>query len=289
MKRNHVITGAGLAMLVAGGVYFWRANEKTPAATRTNKRPPIATTIPARAVAAIPSPQTLPAGREAPCILSSEEFDHKFSLSGVTRLKFRNAVFAIASNLKEMKGLYARITSFDGKTLKMEVPALQLPDQVLEDVVMDLLASATNEEKANAIWNDPDGRQTLLDQIAYSRIIHSTPYEFVKVKPEDNPAANGSLGYARFDVTWSYTGEGGGPGLSRQMFKGFTFADENNIGLSWNAMSKAPQGYFRSEPIKEGEASRGTRSPIVIEDLESGEIEVLNARYLGSHDRIPRN
>lgn len=285
MKPNHIIAGAGLAVLVAGGAYFWFANEKATTATRTSEMRPMATTIPAEAVATIPSRQMLPAGQKAPRILPSEEFDHRFSLSGVTRLKFMNSAIAIANNLREMKGLYARVTSFDGKTLRLEVPALHLPDHVLEDVVMDSLESAMGNEQANAIWNDPDGRQTLLDRIAYSQIINGTQYEFVLTKPEDNPAANGSLGYARFDATWSYSGRGGGP---RQTFKGFTFASASNIGLGWNAMSKAPQGYFRSEPI-EGEVSRGAPGLIVIEDLKSGEVEVLNARYQGSSDRIPRN
>lgn len=287
MKRKQIIAAVGLAALVVGIIYLWPTPDISPVPKRAQVRAPMTSSNPAMPPVASPSTQSISARSKASRILSNEEFDDKFSLPGVSKLKLRNAIITIAGNLQEMKGLSARIVGFDGKTLGMEVPALRLPDQALETVVMESLESALGYEKAKEIWTDPEGKQALLDRVAYNQIIHGTRYEFTAVKPENDPANNGSMGYALFNATWSYTNESGAPVIPRQVYKGFTFASAGNIGLSWNAMSKAPQGYFRSEPIK-GQGSRDALSPIIIEDQKSGQAEILNARHQGSSDRLPR-
>lgn len=56
-----------------------------------------------------------------------------------------------------------------------------------------------------------------------------------------------------------------------------------SIELGWNAMSKAPRGYFRSQPIA-GVSSRPDTMPTIIRVLDTGGIEILNADHPGSID-----
>jgi hypothetical protein len=54
-------------------------------------------------------------------------------------------------------------------------------------------------------------------------------------------------------------------------------------GFGWNALAKAPAGYFRSEPIL-GVASRPSPGVFVIEDLDKNSVEVRNRLYPGSKE-----
>lgn len=186
----------------------------------------------------------------------------------------------------EKKGLHAQIESFDGKILKLWVPRLEISDDEIKTAIMRNLTAEIGERKARAIWDDPVGQKTLMALVAIDPITSDISYTFKKIRDENDPAGNGSDGYASFDVGWGFNvAEEQERRFSNQVFKGFTFANTYNIALGWNAMSKVPAGYFRSEPIT-GVPNSSNPIVTVIEDLKSGEVEVWNARHPGSKDKI---
>ena len=192
--------------------------------------------------------------------LSSEEFDRRFHLNGVESMDLQSEMLSAADDLKEQKGLQAQVVSFDGKVLKMLIPGLRIPQSQVEATVQTHLQKAVGEQKAAEIWSDPAGKGSMLAWGWHDALECNVTYTFTKTREENDPANNGTLGNAAFDVEVEYAPGNSGavdfPKDDLMTVHEFTYATaENTYDFSWNALAKAPAGYFRSEPIL-GVASR---------------------------------
>jgi len=233
-----------------------------------------------------PAPSSLAATGSR--VLTSREFTDRFSLSAIDFFKLNNAVLAVASDLQELKGMQARVLNFDGKNLTLELPELEIDEEGLRTIVLGALGSAVGAARADAMWQDIDGRKTILTSVGFDQFAQKSVYQFTEVRAENNPAVNGPMGVARFDVSWNYSAaaKGESAAIPPQKFAGFSVGDAKNIGLGQSAINRAPSGYFRKQPATEPST---VAAPIVIENQDTGETEVLNAKRPGSSEKLPRS
>jgi len=287
--KNKEIKFIAAAVLVAGFVYFVRPVQKpenksgefnrTKSATLPTSSGPNPT---------VRVPSTPSSAPTASRILTSREFVDRFSLSGIDSFKINNAVLAVASDLQELKGMQARVLSFDGKSLTLELPELDVDEDGLRTIVLGALGSAVGNARAEAIWQDLDARKTILRSAGFDQFSQKSVYQFTEVSAENNPAINGPMGLARFDVSWSYSASAksdSAPALPPQKFVGFSVDDAKNIGLGQSAIRRAPAGYFRKLATEPSTVA----APIVIENQDTGETEVLNTKRPGSSEKLPRS
>jgi len=166
-------------------------------------------------------------------------------------------------------------------------PWLRIPQSQVEATVQTHLQKAVGEQKAAEIWSDPAGKGSMLawgwhDALECSHLyVHQDP-------GGERPGQQRHSGNAAFDVEVEYApGNSGAVDFPKDdliTVHEFTYATaENTHDFSWNAMAKAPAGYFRSEPIL-GVASRPPPAVVVIEDLDENSIEVRNRLSPGSKE-----
>jgi hypothetical protein len=221
-------------------------------------------------------------------ILTLEEFKRRFHLTGVEAEDYWSEMVKLGRDLMEQKSSEAQVVEFDGKILKMFIPPLAAPRrEELELVVLGHLRKALGDEKAEKIFADSAGKEMLLKRAWYDELMCSVIYTFTKVRNENDPARNGALGDATFDLDVVYDPGDSGAVLYDQSdyitVLGFSYRQAGINGFGWNALAKAPAGFFRSEPIL-GVASRPPPSVFVIEDLDKNSVEVRNRLYPGSKE-----
>jgi len=286
--KNKEIKFIAAAALVAGFVYFLRpVQEPVSKSAELNHSKSAASPAPARSDSVVSVPSSPSVAATGSRILTSREFADRFSLSAIDAFKVNNAVLAVASDLQELKGMQARVLSFDGKNLTLELPELNMDEEGLRTIVLGALGSAVGTAKSEAIWQDSDGRKTILRSVGFDQFSQKSVYQFTEVSAENNPAINGPVGLARFDVSWSYfaSAKDESVAIPPQKFAGFSVDYAKNIGLGQSAINRAPAGYFR----KLATEPSAVVAPIVIEDQDTGETEVLNAKRPGSSEKLPRS
>jgi len=158
-------------------------------------------------------------------------------------MDLQSEMLSAADDLKEQKGLQAQVVSFDGKVLKMLIPGLRIPQSQVEATVQTHLQKAVGEQKAAEIWSDPAGKGSMLAWGWHDALECNVTYTFTKTREENDPANNGTLGNAAFDVEVEYApGNSGAVDFPKDdliTVHEFTYATaENTHDFSWNAMAK---------------------------------------------------
>ncbi len=236
------------------------------------------------------SERALVAHLDGPRISHPDEFNKRFRLSEVEAMDFWSEMGALRAELMEQKGSKAQILEYDGHgQLKMFIPALFIPMDQLEAAILTHLRKALGEKKADLIWADSAGRELLLHRSWDDSLKCDVTYTFTKIRDENNPAANGSLGDAAFDFEVVFDPGNSGakeyPNDDLITVEGFSYTRAGVYDFGWNAMAKAPAGYFRSEPIL-GVASRPPPSVTAIVNLDNDSVEIRNRRYPGSKEVV---
>lgn len=282
-KRFRVLIGILLAGCIAALLWFRLGRSPTASfpAVAVQAKPP-GKDGPKPAVVASAPPQT---AKEQPKPLWLEKLAGKFGLDGVAQFKLRNALYAVWQELAELRGNDAKIESQEGNKLVMYLPGLQLDDDHLTRVIAARFSECVGEQKTIALLSDEEVREAIGQRLELDMLRSGARYRFERVKPEDEPHKDFSMGYARFDVAIEYEplrrSDGSQLNLGPHNWSRWSFADPYSIQLGWNAMSKAPSGYFRSEPIA-GVQSRPEAVPTIIRDLDTGSVQILNADHPGS-------
>jgi hypothetical protein len=221
-------------------------------------------------------------------ILTREEFERCFHLTGIEAMDYWSEMRKMGTDFVEQKSSQAQVVEFDGKILKMFIPPLSAPRrEELELVVLAHLRKALGEKKAGKIFADSAGKEMLLKRAWYDELMCGVIYTFTKIRDENDPARNGTFGDAAFDLDVVYDpGDSGAVSYDQGDYitvLGFSYRQAGMYGFGWNALAKAPAGYFRSEPIL-GVASRPSPGVFVIEDLDKNSVEVRNRLYPGSKE-----
>ena len=281
-----------LIILAAGGlIWFWIAGRegRLPEATRKGgKEATFAARLPAAKRTNISRPGGTPMAN-ASRLLTQKELEHRLGLAGIEAMDCWSELSKVRRDLMEQKGANAQVVEYDGQTLKMLIPALSaVQTQQLESVILAHLRTAVGDQKAKVILADAAVRETLSKRVWDDILKCDVIYTFTKTRNENNPARNGSLGEAAFDLTVVFD-----PGdldtviyadYDKITVEGFTYSQAGHYyDFGWNAMAKAPEGYFRSEPIL-GVASRPPPAMVVIEDLDKNSVEIRNRLYPGSKE-----
>jgi hypothetical protein len=226
---------------------------------------------------------------DAPSNLSLQEFNRRFDLNSVDEMNFWSELRKVRRDLMEEKGNRAQVAAFDGKVLKVIIPALSVQTGRLESAILPHLQAALGSQKAARIWADDAGRKTVLNRVWDDMLKCDAIYTFTKVRDENDPARNGSLGHAVFDLSVVFdpgtSGAVAFPNSDGNLLQGFTYSQAGEYDFGWNAMSKAPAGYFRSEPIL-GVASRPPPTVFAVGDVDTGTVEIWNNRHPGSKDTL---
>lgn len=223
----------------------------------------------------------------AKLVLSQQELDRKFSLSPIERIKIGREISGLAIALLEQKGEATYVREFAGNRLVLVTPAMELPLSEITRLLEMTLVSSFGPGRTAELLADDEGKATLLHQLGVERLFADAIYLFEKTSEENSPEENGTAGFAQFDVLTSFVlADRVEPGIRQ---KGFCYVNAYNIELSWNAMGKAPKGYFRSELLA-GVSSRPPLVPWVFDDSNSDKVEVRDLRYPGSKDVVqPRD
>jgi hypothetical protein len=206
------------------------------------------------------------------------------SLSPLDRIKIDRDLSGLAIELLEKKAAATSVRSFDGTKLVLVSPALAITPQDLTQRLQQALTVAVGPARARELLATQSSRAELFSKIGADQLQVDSRFTFVKTKPEGDFEREGSDGLAKFEVTALYAGSS--PAGAELKIKDFSYPDAYTIGLGWNAMAKAPQGYFRSQALY-GVSSRPASVPWVFEEANSQTIEVKDLRYPGSTDQVP--
>lgn len=288
MKKGTIVTVA----LVAGGLVWWLI------AYRVGAPKPSIKALEAAIAATGPGadhPNDLKAAHVAAPVpapyIDGDEFKHRFSVGEIECMDITSSINEVARDLAEKRGLQARVTFCDGHTLKFVIPGLVVDEDELKASLRAALVKVVGEAKAAEIWADGQGRRYILVRRWVADLGAEDSYAITKVREEALPEGGGDLEDAKFDVErlQSATRAGVFPAATpaqRWIYEGYEFSRAEGLGLSWNAMAKAPAGYFRAEMIL-GVASRPTDPGLVVhEDYDKGTAEIRNLSAPGSRETI---
>lgn len=211
-------------------------------------------------------------------VLRPGEMAARHGLTQVEEFKMNRSLADLAFALLEERGLAATVREFDGRRLVLHIPGLKGGVDEIAARIERAVAAEVGAGRAAEIMSDPSGRETVLARLNLEVILAENTFIFEKVRGEGDLVHQGSLGHAKFELQITRTLDGTTTGMKVTEFD-YSLAD--NYGLAWNAMAKAPAGYFRSQPIL-GVASRPPSAIHVYEEASSDKVEVRGLQGPGS-------
>lgn len=209
----------------------------------------------------------------------------RFQLTQVDTYKLRSALGVVVHDLVERRGAIAQVERSDGDFFILTLPELPLNDAQIDELLLQIAARVVGESKAVEILSDPEGFSALAKYTALAEMLIPRQFAFRKTSPEGLKDMSNPHGYARFQIAISTYNTERRAMVLRIDHTGFTYPEADSIGLGWNAMAKAPAGYFRGEPIL-GVASKPRPMPVVMREVGSDTYEVLNEREPGLSETI---
>lgn len=226
----------------------------------------------ARAAVATRSPQSLgPAQAQAVTpVTSNNVIDTLRRVAGdelhYTRLL--SVMGLLADDLNELKGERAVLVASMGDTCEIRVPGLSEEGAALDTRFAAILTRVLGADKVEAVLEDPASYGALLWAVKWDQLSANEHFRFVRTRAETDPRLKGIDGFAGFDVVNTMTWPDSARRASVINHLGFTIGFTGYPGsISWSAMSKVPEGYFRMQKIR-GSVDRPARQEYEIyEDL----------------------
>lgn len=212
-------------------------------------------------------------------------FERRFQLTQVDAFKLRSALGHVVRDLVERRGAIAQVNRSEGDFFTVTLPALPLSDEQVDALILQVATRVVGERKAVEILSDTDGFAALAKYLSLAEMQVPQQFAFRKTAPEGHSDMWNPVGYARFEIAISTYDAGRQEMVLRSTHTGFSYTDADSIRLGWNAMAKAPSGYFRTEPIL-GVASKPRPMPVVMHEVGSDTYEVLNESGPGLSETV---
>jgi hypothetical protein len=287
MKRSPVIVGSLVASLLVG----WLALRRSDSVAVPSRHPDVVPAVQTRVSAPEPRPAVEDPEAGVDRSLSQAEFKRRFHITLFEAEHIGLFPTSLRRELMERKSAGAQVTRFDGRILELFSPALFLSEEQQEAACLEQLCKALGEQRAMEIWADPVGRATLVSLGKDPKLVSDAIYTITRTAEERDPESIDQKDFATFNVDVKYRYRGRTPllePLQNETLIGFNYLHAGDAFLGWNALAKAPAGYFRSAPIL-GVASRSVGNGLslrVTMNQETGEAEISGLRGPDSREVV---
>lgn len=279
MNTHNRIT-AGIVALLAAGVGCWMF---WPSPTRREAGAFSTAPVASSAQQDPTSPQHLKqeandrsTGRSS--WVNDAQLESHFDFDTRTITEITDQLRLVRRAFVERKGINARVISQMGATLELEIPGLVLSQSEVDGFVSQALLTEVSSDVTRKLLSDPLGQQWIRERLRLDLLGADVTYSFKRTTEEDS-AKEGLAGLARFSLQYRLKSAQGAPQLSQPSIGFATDFTVANLSepkyLGWNAISKAPAGYFSRNPIG-GIESHPSNARYVMVDEDSGKVAMYN-------------
>jgi len=212
-------------------------------------------------------------------------------LSKQEDIAFRRAMRRLQNDLRERKGLNCQVLVASSDALTLFVPALVLGDAQVNELLRMTLKTSIGDVRTEGIWKNPGLIEKVRQMAQLETLETDVSYEFKKIsgptEATDTTEARPATFWLECKITPRSDAATANDVLAAMrvtQHQGIDYLGASNVfGFGWNALAKAPAGFFRPEPIL-GVASRPPPAVYIEEQIDQGTADVFNLSGPGSHE-----